>query len=152
MIQFLKGLWKALNQSSQNKEDALTLSSKEGIARFLYDKSAWSKEPVLKPKPKVFYPEFFEGQWETSVCRTSCISEQRIWEIAHKAREPRLALARAELIAGSVEGVGLSTVSAPDLERSYPEHAVIVGWPDEKEKQMALAIQLVVSSSLVFAP
>lgn len=152
MIRFLKGLWKALNQSIQNKEVVSTLSPKEGVARFIYDKSAWSKQPVLKPKPKVFYPEFFEGKWETSVCRTLSVSEQRIWEIAHKAREPRLALARAELNVSSVHGVGLRTESAPDLAKDYPEHAVIIGWPDEKEKQMEFAIQLVAASKLILVP
>lgn len=151
MIRFLKGLWRALNQSSQNKAEVVLLSPKEGIARFIYDKSAWSKQSVQKPKPKVFYPELFEGQWETSVCRTVAASEQRVWEIANKARSPLLALARADLSAGSVEEAGLRTVSAPDLENDYPEHAMIIGWPDEKEKRMALAIQLVLASNLVLA-
>lgn len=152
MIRFLKRLWKALNQSSQNKAEVLILSPNEGIARFIYDKRDWSKQPVLKPKPKVFYPELFNGQWETSVCRTADVSEQRVWEIANKARSPRLAFARADLNAGSIEETGLRTVSAADHENDYLEHAIIIGWPDEKEKQMALAIQLVVAANLVLPP
>jgi len=92
------------------------------------------------------------GQWETSVCRISATPEKRIWEIAHRARSPRLALARADLTANSVDSTGLRINPAPDLDADYPEHAVIVGWPDEKDKQMELAIQLVNSTNLVFSP
>lgn len=152
MIQSLKKLWKALKQSSPDKAETVFVSPDERITRFVYDKSAWSKQPIPKPKPKVFFPEMYKGQWETSVCRISAAPEQRIWEIAHRARSPRPALARADLIASSVKEAGLCTASAPDLEKDYPEHAVIVGWPDEKEKQMALAIQLVTSANLVLAP
>lgn len=86
MIQFLKELWKALKRSSPDKAGAAFVSSDELVARFVYDKSAWSKQPIPKPKPKVFYPEMYKGQWETSVCRISAAPEQRIWEIAHRAR------------------------------------------------------------------
>ncbi|MGA7193450.1 MAG: hypothetical protein WBW94_07430, partial [Anaerolineales bacterium] len=120
-----------------------TLPPEERLARFIYHKNDWSKQVPLRPKPKVFLPEKYEGKWETSVCRISFIPEQRIWEIAHRARAPRPALARADIVCGSVEDAGLQTIAAPDHENDYPEHAVIVGWPDDKGKQMLLAIQLI---------
>lgn len=153
MIQFLKELWKALKQSTPNKTRTITISSDESVARFIYQKSDWSKQPTPKPKPKVFLPILEAGQWETSVCRISATSDQRIWEISNRIRSPLLALARADLAVNSVEAAGLRTKPAPDLDADYPEHAVIVGWPDEKDKQMELAIQLVSSAeNLVLAP
>lgn len=151
MIQFLKELWKTLKRSSPDKS-GITVSPDERVARFVYDKSAWSKQAIPKPKPKVFYPELYKGQWETSVCRISVASEQRIWEIANRARSPRQALARADLTANSVKDAGLHTDPAPDFKGDYPEHAVIIGWPDEKERQMALAIHLASSANLILAP
>lgn len=152
MIQYLKELWKALRRSTPDKNETATVTLDERIARFIYHKSDWSKGTIPKPKPKVFYPEMYEEQWETSVCRASYATEQRVWEIANRARSPLPALALADLTANSVINAGLLTKSAPDNEADYAEHAVIVGWPDEKEKQMLLAIQLSTSASLVLAP
>lgn len=152
MIQCLKELWKALRRSTPDKTGAATVSPDERIARFIYQKSDWSKQRIPKPKPKVFLPMKEEGQWETSVCRVSAASEQRIWKVANRVRSPLPALARADLTANSVKDAGLHTDPAPDLGADYPEHAVIVGWPDEKDKQMALTVQLASSANLILAP
>lgn len=95
---------------------------------------------------------FEAGQLETSVCRISAAPEQRIWEIVNRAHSPLPALARADLTANSVKTAGLRIDAAPDFEADYPEHAVIVGWPDAKDKQMALSIQLASAADLVLAP
>jgi hypothetical protein len=150
MIQFLKELWKALGRFTQDKTGTAAVSSDERVARFIYQKSDWSKHPTQKPKPKLFLPMMEEGQWETSVCRASSTTEQRIWIIANRVRSP--ALARADLTANFVMAAGLITDPAPDFAADYAEHAVIIGWPDEKEKQMELAVQLSASASLVLAP
>lgn len=152
MIQFLKELWKVLRRSTPDKTETATVSPEERIARFIYQKSDWSKQHTPRPKPKVFLPMREAGQWETSVCRVTATSELRIWEIANRARFPLPVLARADLSAKAVNVAGLRTDPAPDLEADYPEHAVIVGWPDEKEKQMALSLQLASSADLVLAP
>lgn len=152
MIQFLKELWKALRRSTPNKAGTATESPDERIARFIYHKSDWSKQSPPKPKPKVFLPMMEAGQLETSVCRISAVTERRIWEIANRARSPLRALSRADLTTLSVVAAGLYTDPAPDIEADYPEHSVIVGWPSEKEKQMALSIQLASAADLVFAP
>jgi hypothetical protein len=150
MIQSLKRLWKALRRSTPDEAGSATITPNEQVARFIYDKTAWSRQQATpKPKPKVFYPMKEAGQWETSVCRIHSASEERIWKIANSARSPLLALGRADLSVYSIQNVGLQTCPAPDLEADYPEHAVIVGWPDEKDKQMELAVQLAISASLV---
>lgn len=150
MIQYLKKLWKALKQSTPVKDDkAFDLNIDEIISRFIYQKSDWNKQPVLKPKPKVFLPMTEDGQLETSVCRVSEISEQRIWSIANRARYPKPSLARADLTVSAVKDTELNVIAAPEVEADYPEHAVIVGWADDKDKQMLNAIRLAASSSLV---
>jgi hypothetical protein len=106
------------------------LSPEEKVARFIYQKSDWNKQPVPKPKPKVFLPMIEEGVLETSVCRISAISEQRIWEIANKTRYPLPALARADISVQSINSSGLKVEAAPNEEMDYPEHAVIIGWPE----------------------
>lgn len=118
MIQFLKKLWKALKQSAPDKIWAVDVSPDEVTARFIYHKNDWNKQPIPKPKTKVFLPMMYEGQLETSVCRISHIPEQRIWEIANQARSPLLTLAYAELIASSIENAGLRILSAPDLKNN----------------------------------
>lgn len=152
MIQYLKEFWKVLRRPALDKIGTATISPDERIARFIYHKNDWSKQHPLKPKPKVFLPMKEAGQWETSVCRVSAAPDQRIWKIANRARSPLPALARADLTANSVKVTGLHTDPAPDLDADYPEHAVIVGWPDEKDKQMELAVQLSFSASLMLAP
>jgi hypothetical protein len=145
-------LWKALRRSTPDKTGTVTVSPDERIARFIYRKSDLSKQPTPKPKPKVFRPMFEAGQLETSVCRISAAPEQRIWEIVNRAHSPLPALARADLTANSVKTAGLRIDAAPDFEADYPEHAVIIGWPDAKDKQMALSIQLASAADLVLAP
>lgn len=152
MIQFLKELWKVLRRSTPDKAGTATISPDERVARFIYQKSDWSNQATPKPKPKVFLPMKEAGQWETSVCRVHVVPEQRIWKIANRVRSPLPALARADLTTNSIAVAGLCTDPAPDHDADYPEHAVIVGWPDEKEKQMALSIQLASSADLIFAP
>lgn len=150
MIRYLRELWKALRRSTPDK--TVTISENEEIARFIYQKSDWSKQPTPKPKPKVFLPMKEGGLYETSICRICNIPASRIWNIANRVRSPLPALAYADLYVHSIIETGLHVKSAPDIEADYPEHAAIVGWPDEKEKQMELAQQLSISAGLVQAP
>ncbi len=157
MMQYLKKLWNALKLSTPDKPQELVLISTEQVARFIYHKKDWHRatDSKQKPKPKIFLPMIEKGQWETSVCRISNISEQRVWEIANRTRSPLPALARADLSTSSIEEVGLRTHAAPDFEIDYPEHAVIVGWAgavnieDTKERRLMLAVSLASASDLV---
>src|ERR1039457_6676553 len=107
MIQFLKELWKALRRSTPDKTGTATVSPDERIARFIYRKGDWSKQPTPKPKPKVFRPMIEAGQLETSVCRSSAGVEQRVCIDAGRVNSPRPAVARADLTANSVKTAGL---------------------------------------------
>lgn len=156
-MQFLMKLWKALGISSPSKAREERLSAEE-VARFIYHKKDWYRatgETPAKAKPKIFLPELYESQWETSVCRTISISEQRIWLLANRARHPMPGLARANIHTNFVDNAGLYAKAAPDNERDYPEHAVIVGWPctedreDVKQKHMEYAVKLAYEAALI---
>lgn len=121
----------------------------ETVGRFIYQNSDFSRSNNL-PKPKVFLPEKHPtlNRWETSVCRTNKVSETRIWQIGNKIREPRQAVARADIGVQDILTTQLLVEAVP--EEGYAEHAVIVNWPDEKEKQKEMAASLVFHATLKY--
>lgn len=92
------------------------------------------------------------GIYETSVCRVSSISEKRIWDIADTARHPMEAKGVAKLSVDNIVATGLSVEAAPEPEIGYPEHAVILGWHIEKDKQLELAVGLASKANSLFHP
>lgn len=93
-------------------------------------------------KPRAFLP--LDG--ETSVFRTQDVSEPEIWQLAVVHVEPTRGrcLARGDLTAALVYGVGLEVMPDDEIER----HAVINGWPAEKDEQLTLAQELAASATL----
>ena len=149
-MQFLKKLlggWNSFARSSESQDQCLPLDEVTG--RFFFHKRDYS-QLKLKPKPKIFSPNLENNKLETSVCRVSNISEGRIWQIGNKVRDPLKACARADINVSAIVEVGLHARAAP--EDGYSEHAVIIGWPDEKDKQREICVGLAYNSSLVFPP
>lgn len=155
-MRFLNKLLTALGILSPNNQLTEFLSAEE-VARFIYHKKDWHRPNDHVParaKPKIFLPMLFNSQWETSVCRISSIDEKRIWMLAHRARQPIPALARADLDTNTIEDANLYTKAAPDNENDYPEHAIIVGWPstddgeDTKQKQLEHAVKLAYAAAI----
>jgi hypothetical protein len=71
------------------------------------------------------------GRWETSICRSSGISENEFWSICRKFYDPfsdRPAIGRGISKAQTIynEGLGIDPNGIP-----YPQHADIVGWHDD---------------------
>lgn len=83
-----------------------------------------------------------------SVFQIAGLRDDEIWrfgrEVAAEARgqSPR---ARAEITAAVVRAQSLDVVSAPE---THPRHANIVGWPPEKEKIRAIALELATNATL----
>jgi hypothetical protein len=148
-MQFLKALLKALKKSSPNKSKASEVGDSEVVGRFAYQKSDFFKDP-LKTKPKLFMPMQENGVWETSVCRVGDIQTERMWTIGDTVRKPKMAIGVSKLDVQQILQAGLTAKAAP--EPNYIEHAVILGWPDEKEKQMGFAIVLAVNSEFEIHP
>jgi hypothetical protein len=78
---------------------------------------------------------------ETSVFRTSGITNNEIWEIG----DCEVSIKRGKPILGRAD-IGINNVISKDLEvvpREPPlRHANIIGWPDERSKQKIIAIEL----------
>lgn len=161
MKMFLKQLWKTLKEFFQTKhisaEDSLpkALSEKEFVARFCFDRRDFNAE-TGNPKTKVFMPELYQDKHETSVCRKTNISEERIWEISkivEKLRSKKV-VGRADLGVCVVLSQHLTAEAAPT---DYPEHSIIIGWPSgdeevEKAKRKSIAQELAYKAKPVKIP
>jgi hypothetical protein len=78
---------------------------------------------------------------ETSVFRTSGITNNEIWEIG----DCEVSIKRGKPILERAD-IGTNNVISKDLEvvpREPPSrHANIIGWPDERSKQKIIAMEL----------
>lgn len=79
------------------------------------------------------------------------LSQTEIWRIGDVVGEQRdkQAVARADLKKSSVLAIGLSVEMAPGV---HPHHADVGGWPPEKERQKAIALELRAKSQLLLRP
>lgn len=121
----------------------------ENISRFILQKKFWYRvaDPPVKSRVKyaVFLPNPTNG--ETSVFRTSKMSDEKIWdigdrEISKKRGKPMLG--RADITASIVISRNLQIIPNEPPER----HANITGWPDEKSKQKMIALELAAEAQL----
>lgn len=128
-------------------EDQL-VPANESVTRFVYD-SDKVKGRVL---PGVFLPmyEAETQRWETSVCRLDNCSDERVWHIARTQVTHKPVKARVDIPVEAVRTQQLSCVIAP--VEGFQEHAVIVGWPSEKEDRKRLAMALTKSCTARFPP
>ena len=114
------------------------VSSDEPLSRYLPQSGHFSRQQS-RVKPRAFLPE--PSGLTTSVFRTYALSETEIWEIADvymSGPTGRSVHGRADLLVSHVEATGLRV--NPD---NVPErHADIVGWPQRKDEQLALAQEL----------
>lgn len=148
MIQFLRSLSTALKKFTQGKLSKDVVLDTETIARFIYQNSDISNS-TSQIRNRALMPRYEGSQWETSVCRTSNISAERVWKIGGHIRSDKAVIARADMLHQHALEDGMKALAIPDLENDYPEHAVIVGWPDEKDAQMAKATSLAFKAKLI---
>lgn len=143
-------------ESTQSILPALpvALEKDEYAARFIFDKRNFINNGSEKGRvrPQAFKPECYQGNWETSVCRNTGVSEHRIWEISRTCRADKKALGRADVGISAVHAAGLTARAAPML--NYDEHAVVVGWhlTGEKDANMMLMVQLAAASDTRLVP
>lgn len=113
------------------------VSADEQLARFiLFSKWLRSDETV---RPEAFMPHPYV---DLSVTRHQALSEQEIWEIGQSVGGTRQAMlyGRADIRASDVLRQSLGVESAP--VPSNPNHANIIGWPEQKPAQKIIALQL----------
>lgn len=94
------------------------------------------------------HPEL--GHFETSVCGLNKIHWDRVWFIGNMIRAPKPVIAAAELPIPEVANTSLKCEAAP--EENYPEHGVIIGWDDEKDKRLSVCQDLAAAVTSVRTP
>ena len=113
------------------------LDSLEILSRFVLQTN-WFSSSENRVKYAAFLPD---KNGETSVFRTSGITNNEIWEIG----DCEVSIKRGKPILGRAD-IGTNSVISKDLEvvpREPPlRHANIIGWPDERSKQKIVAIEL----------
>ena len=113
------------------------LDSLEILSRFILQTN-WFSSSENRVKYAAFLPD---KNGETSVFRTSGITNNEIWEIG----DCEVSIKRGKPILGRAD-IATNNVISKDLEvvpREPPlRHANIIGWPDERSKQKIIAIEL----------
>ena len=145
MIQFLKRLlgFSAESPSPSSPQNFLILD-RESLARFLFSDKHFART-TGRVKRHAFSPR---ESMRLSVFQITGLHDDEIWRLGRETvAEPRgqSPRARADITATVVRAQSLDVVSAPD---THPRHAHIVGWPQEKEKILAIALELANKATL----
>lgn len=127
----LKRFFQANFTSEESNILPKILSEKEFVSRFCFKRDFYGE--TGNPKTHVFLPELYQEKYETSVCRKTNLTEERIWEISKIVEKSRakVVIGRADLGVSVVLEKGLAAEAAPE---NYPEHSIIIGWPAGEEE------------------
>lgn len=126
-----------------------TIDSSENLSRFILQRQYWYRTDNPPVKSRVKYAAFMPNpnNGETSVFRTSGITDEVIWDIGDRevsAKAGKPILGRADIIAVVVMSKDLEIIPNEPPER----HANITGWPDERSKQKMIALELAAEARL----
>ena len=128
--------WRARYRSQSQDEPPVT--------RFIISKThRWNDTDGFRLKPTAFLPGRSPGSlWELSVFRIDNLGQAGIWQLAQSyvVPEGRNIHGRADLTSGDVERTD------PPLRIEHddvpPRHANVLGWPEDKDEQLAVAQEL----------
>ena len=126
------------------RPDPSVITEEEVLSRFINSDSHYRKE-----KKRVLYGAFLPTRnGETSVFRTSGLTEGAIWSLAQEQLDlpsGRRIHGRGDVEARGVRSTGLR--AEPEVS-THHLHANILGWPSEKEKQRLFAGELALKATL----
>lgn len=129
--------------SDPDRQTDYTFFPAEGdLARFSFSK----KRDFFSggdPKPRVFKPEKHPatGVLETSVCGLAGVSDARLWLLGRTIRQDKKqAEGAVQLPISATQDAGLRCDPEPT---EFPEHGVILGWSEEKDRQLSEQQELV---------
>jgi len=125
--------------------------SEERLARFIFSKSH------IRPsdnsiKHAAFLPP---PSGELSVTRHRDATDDEVWGIGRAVAtvRERSLRGRADVVAARFLEKGLAVLPAPEMGRpnipDNPNHANVVDWPLEKERQKLLALEIAAQASFV---
>lgn len=128
----------------------VSLSAEEVVTRFVYDSQSALKGAHVRPS--TFLPMFEEDlqRWETSVCRTALCSYERLLGLGRTQRTDSSLKAFANVAVLIASQNGLACIEWP--VDGFAEHAVLLGWPTEKEQQKLIAMALAKASNRTVVP
>lgn len=113
------------------------------LSRFILQKN-WYRSSDNRVKHATFMPN---SNGETSVFRTSDISDKEIWDIGDREvglKRNKPILGRADIISSIVTSKDLKIIPKEPPER----HANLTGWSSERSEQRMIAIELAAESHL----
>lgn len=112
----------------------MPIEPSEILSRYIFT------EKYLRGDNSVKWQAFKPKNYETSVYRTSDLSETDMWDIGRgvESMSGRSLKGRADILTSSVLDVSLNVIeSIPP-----PRHANIVGWPQDYAEMKQLALEL----------
>jgi len=114
----------------------------ENLSRFIFQRNHYS---LIGPKPGAFLPP--KGVLKISMFWIDGLQEANIWNLGDFAGKNRgkPAVARAEIGSESVGQIRLTIEADPE---PHPRHVNIGSWPDGKDEQKAVALDLCAKSRL----
>jgi hypothetical protein len=124
-----------------------TVSPHESLARYLTQSNHFRLQDH-SVKPKAFEPP--SSTLRLSVFRIDGLSIEEVWQIGQsnvvdRMNEPRNLYGIADIRVSGVRDVDLDI--HPD--NTPPRHACIVGWPEDKSKQILIQLELAAKAKLV---
>ena len=124
------------------------ISQEEPLARYVTD-----DDHLNKPPGKVFWRAFRPKpvERELSVARIAELAAEQIWRLGDELAgipSGRAVIGRADLTLLHVREARVNGVSLDVVPDEPPtRHAVIVGWPDDRDGRKALAMLLAAQST-----
>lgn len=119
-------------------ENAQTvLSGEEWLARFVLNRRHVRADGTVKREA------FVPFKWvELSVTRHLDWTQEQIWEAGDRvARQTEKTLqGRADAQVSTYAGQGLPVIAAPEPDN--PNHANVIDWPQDKQAQMEIALEI----------
>ena len=128
--------------------DLLTkIKDNEKLARFLVFKRWVRSDKTVKPE--AFIPHPYPN---LSVTRHIGLSDSNIWEIGNDVANRRSLplLGRADFQVTIIKKQKLSITPDPSTEN--PNHANIIGWPEEKPAQKIKALEIAKDTNFIPSP
>jgi len=115
----------------------IPVAADEQLARFILFSKWFRSDATVRPEAFMPHPHV-----DLSVTRHQSLSEHEIWAIAQGVAGVRgvTLYGRADICAADVLRQSLNVKSAP--VQNNPNHANIIGWPEQKPAQKIIALQL----------
>ena len=114
------------------------VDSDELLARYVTQKSQFRSDQTLKQNLFIPHPHA-----ELSVTRHRDATEAEVWQLGRDVAGAmqRTLYGRGDILCSECERLSLHVDATPQLPTN-PNHADVVGWPEKKEDQKAIAIKL----------